>query len=76
MDKESDLLLNCDFDLVLREQEQAALLALQPSSSTPRGSARRPSIVTAIQEEGLASIVTAEVFATGNAIRIRDWWRC
>jgi hypothetical protein len=76
MDKESDLLLNCDFDLVLREQEQAALLALQPPSSTPRGSARRPGIVTAIQEEGLASIVTAEVFATGNAIRIRDRWRC
>jgi hypothetical protein len=72
IDKESNLLLNCNFDLVLREQEQVALLALQPPLLTPCGSARRPGIVTAIQEEGLASIIIAKVFATSNAIRIRD----
>ena len=33
----------------------------------------RPGIVTAIQEEGLASVVTAERFALGPAIGIRDY---
>jgi hypothetical protein len=59
IDKESNLLLNYNFNLVLREQEQVALLALQPPLLTPYSSAQRPSIITAIQEEGLASIVTA-----------------
>lgn len=32
--------------------------------------------MTAIQKEGLASVVTAERFATGSAIYIREHWRC
>ena len=76
LNKESSQPLNCDFDLVIKEVEQALLPPLG-SQSLPRGSVRlRPGVATAIQEEGLASVVTAEVFATGHAIGIRDRWRC
>ena len=71
MDKESTEVLKCDFDLVLSEQQQP----LPPSASQPVGRSTvraRPGIVTAIQEEGLASVVTAEHFATGAAIGIKD----
>jgi hypothetical protein len=73
MDKESTQLLNCDFDLVLKEE----LLALPAPLPTARGAVCvRPGIVTAIQEDGLAGVVTAERFASGTAIGIRDYWRC
>ncbi|OSS43245.1 hypothetical protein B5807_12114 [Epicoccum nigrum] len=75
MDKESGQIMTCDFDLVLREQ-QMPQLSTQPASQLARSSARRPGIVTAIMEEGLAGVVTNERFATGNAIGIRDHWRC
>ena len=73
MNKESTQLLDCDFDLVLKEKQ-----APQPEPQpTARGTVRaRPGIVTAIQEEGLAAVVTAERFATGAAVGIRDHWRC
>jgi hypothetical protein len=73
MDKESAQIMTCDFDLVLKEE----LLASQPASQPARGVARqRPGIVTAIQEEGLASVVAAERSASGVAIGIKDYWRC
>jgi hypothetical protein len=55
-------MLKCDFDLVLSEQQQqqqpVPLSASQPvGRSTVRA---RLGIVTAIQEEGLASVVTAK----------------
>jgi hypothetical protein len=75
MDKESKEVLKCDFDLVLSEQQQP--LPLLTSQLVGRSTVRaRPGIVTAIQEEGLASVVTAEHFATGAAIGIKDHWRC
>ena len=76
MDKESSQTMTCDFDLVLREQ-QAPQSATQSASQSARSTARlRPGIVTAIMEEGLASVVTNERFASGHAIGIRDHWRC
>ncbi|KAF2633484.1 hypothetical protein BU25DRAFT_329187 [Macroventuria anomochaeta] len=76
MDKESGQIMTCDFDLVLREQ-QAPQPATQPASQPAQSTARsRPGIVTAIMEEGLASVVTNERFASGHAIGIRDHWRC
>ncbi|CAG5190059.1 uncharacterized protein ALTATR162_LOCUS12119 [Alternaria atra] len=75
MNKESAQLMTCDFDLVLRDE----LPALQPASQLARsgGVARsRPGIVTAIQEDGLAAVVTAERCASGVAIGIKDYWRC
>ncbi|CAG5179630.1 uncharacterized protein ALTATR162_LOCUS9382 [Alternaria atra] len=65
MNKESAQLMTCDFDLVLRDE----LPALQPASQLARsgGVARsRPGIVTAIQEDGLAAVVTAERCASGR----------
>ena len=76
MNKESSQVMTCDFDLVLREQQlpqPVVQLASQPARSTARS---RPGIVTAIIEEGLASVVTNERFASGHAIGIRDYWRC
>jgi hypothetical protein len=75
MDEESGQIMTCDFDLVLREQHMPQL-STQPASQLARSSARRPGIVTAIMEEGLAGAVTSEQFATSNAIGIRDYWRC
>jgi hypothetical protein len=71
MDKESKEVLKCNFNLVLSEQQQPLpLLTLQlVSRSTVRA---RLGIVTAIQEEGLASVVTAKHFATSAAIGIKD----
>jgi hypothetical protein len=71
MDKESTQLLSCDFDLVLKEELPAQL---QPAPQlTTQGVVRaRPSIVTAIQEDRLASIVAIERLASGVAIAIRD----
>ncbi|KAH7349218.1 hypothetical protein BKA66DRAFT_476703 [Pyrenochaeta sp. MPI-SDFR-AT-0127] len=76
IDKESTEVLNCDFDLVLREQQPAG--APQPALQlVGRAAARsRPGIVTAIQEDGLAGVVAAERAATGVAMGIRDYWRC
>ncbi|KAF1936049.1 hypothetical protein EJ02DRAFT_427870 [Clathrospora elynae] len=73
MDKESSKLLKCDFDLVLKEEAVAA--ASQPVA---RAAATRlqPGIVTAIQEEGLAEIVTNKRSASSVAIGIKDYWRC
>ena len=72
MDKESSEVLKCDFDLVLREE--------QPASQQPGRSAAvvrsRLGIVTAIQEDGLAEVVTNERSASGVAIGIKDYWRC
>lgn len=77
MDKESTQLLNCDFDLVLKEELPAQLAPLPAPQLTARGAVRaRPGIVTAIQEDGLAGAVTAERFASGTVIGIRDHWRC
>lgn len=77
MNKESSELLKCDFDLVLKDAQPALQPALQPAAQQARSVARaRPGIVTAIQEEGLAEVVTAEYCATGPAIGIRDYWRC
>lgn len=75
MNKESAQLMTCDFDLVLRDE----LPALQPASQLARsgGVARsRPGIVTAIQEDGLAAVVTAKRCASGVPIGIKDYWRC
>ena len=72
MDKESSELLKCDFDLVLSKQQ-----ALSASATASRSAVcARPGIFTAIQEDGLAGVVTAEHFATGAAIGIKDYWRC
>ena len=74
MDKENPAPLNCDFDLVLKEEQLAVLpQASQLAHSIVRA---RPGIVTAIQEAGLAGVYTAERFATGAAIAIKDRWRC
>lgn len=77
MDKESSELLKCDFDLVLKDVEVPQLVAQSASQVTARGvGSRRTGVVTAIMEEGLASVVTDERCATGSAIGIRDYWRC
>jgi hypothetical protein len=77
MDKESGQVLSCDFDLVLKEELLAQQPALQSASQPSRGAIRaHPGIVTAIQEDGLASVVTNERCASGSAISIRDYWRC
>ncbi|KAJ8113858.1 hypothetical protein OPT61_g4114 [Boeremia exigua] len=77
MDQESIQLLSCDFDLVLREEPAATVPLVLPQPVTRGGAVRaRPGIVTAIQEEGLADVVSAERFASGTAIGIRDRWRC
>jgi hypothetical protein len=74
MNKESSELLKCDFDLVLKDARPVLQPALQPAAQQARSVARaRPGIVTAIQEEGLAEVVTAEYCATGPAIGIRDY---
>jgi hypothetical protein len=36
----------------------------------------QPGEVTAIQEDGLAAVITAERSASGIAIGIKDYWRC
>lgn len=36
----------------------------------------QPTIVTAIHEASLATVVTTEVAASGVAIGIKDYWRC
>ena len=72
MNKESAQLITCDFDLVLRDK----LLVLQPASqlACSGGVARlRPSIVTAIQEDRLAAVVTAKRSASSVAISIKDY---
>jgi hypothetical protein len=77
MDKESSEMLKCDFDLVLSEEQQQKPVPLSAEQPVGRSTVRaRPGIVTAIQEEGLAGVVTAEHFATGSAIGIKDHWRC
>jgi hypothetical protein len=80
MDKESTQLLSCDFDLVLKEKLPAQLqpVQLHPAPQlTARGVVRaRPGIVTAIQEDGLASVVAVERLASGVATAIRDRWSC
>ena len=76
MDKESGQVLSCDFDLVLKEELLAQQPALQSASQLSQGAIRaRPGIVIAIQEDGLASVVTNERCASGSAISIRDHWR-
>lgn len=76
MNEESGQVMTCDFDLVLKEA-QLLQPATQPASQPPaRNVARRPGIVTAIMEDGLAGVVTNERFASGNAIDLRDYWRC
>ena len=67
--------MTCDFDLVLRVEQarqSAAQSAAQPASQLSRSAARRPGIVTAIMEEGLAGVVTNKRSASGHAIGIRD----
>jgi hypothetical protein len=75
MNKESAQLMTCDFDLVLSNKLPASQLASQLARSG--GVARlRPRIVTAIQEDGLAAVVTAKRSASSVAIGIKDYWRC
>jgi hypothetical protein len=72
MNKESAQLITCDFDLVFRNE----LLVVQLASQLTRsgGFARlQPSIVTAIQEDGLAAVVTAKRSVSGVAISIKDY---
>ena len=57
MDKKSSQIMVRDFDLVLGDQRMPRSTN-QPASQPARSSARRPGIVTAIMEEGLASVVT------------------
>lgn len=77
MDKESSEVLKCDFDLVLRAAEEP--ISSQPPVRIIAGAVAarsRPGIVTVIQEEGLAEVVSNERSATGVAIGIKDYWRC
>lgn len=74
MDKESSEVLKCDFDLVIRADEQSVSSQLHSRNAAAVRS--RPGIVTAIQEEGLAEVVSNERSASGVAIGIKDYWRC
>lgn len=74
MDKESSEVLKCDFDLVIRAEEQP--VSSQPQSRSAASVRSRPGIVTAIQEEGLAEVVSNERSASGVAIGIKDYCRC
>ena len=75
MDKKSSQIMVRDFDLVLGDQRMPRSTN-QPASQPARSSARRPGIVTAIIEDGVAGVVVSERFATSNAIGIRCHWRC
>lgn len=65
--------VNVDFDLILTEEQLQQPL---PASGKAPAARVRPGIVTAIQEDGLASVIATERVCSGTAIGIRDQWRC
>jgi hypothetical protein len=68
-DEASDT-VHVDFDLILAEE-----LSELPASSSAAARAR-PTTATMIQEHGIAGVLAAERACSGNAIGLRDCWRC
>lgn len=72
IDSECGDLVHVDFDLLLSEMLNSA-----PAATPAAGGSRaRPITATMIQEDGIASTLTAERAGSGHAIGLRDRWRC
>jgi hypothetical protein len=71
IDSECGDLVHVDFDLLLLELNSAP--AATPAAG---GSRARPITAMMIQEDGIASTLTAKRAGSGHAIRVRDRWRC
>lgn len=68
--EESNDTVQVDFDLILAEE-----LSEMPASSSAAARVR-PTTATTIQEHGIASVLAAERACSGNALGLRDRWRC
>lgn len=68
--KESNDTVQVDFDLILTEELSEMLAS---SSAAARV---RLTTATTIQEHGIASVLAAERACSGNALSLRDRWRC
>jgi hypothetical protein len=62
--------VHVDFDLILAEKLS------EPPALSSAATRVRPTTATMIQEHGIAGVLAAERACSGNAIGLRDRWRC